>query len=301
MQRALLVTAGTLVGVAAAVSYVPSPAVPTAADSSLEGLGDFSPTRGASGTGSGSSAAAESGSTAADGVADPTTGADAGASPGGTAADTPVTDTPVAADTSTADPTGADGSAGDTSAAADASATQSSPSASRKPRKSSSAQRQSTPDSGRSPAQQSGTGSSVQKQRPAQVQKIRKPVRAPVRTPVRTPVRRPVQTPKPVAKPITPPASGGSSKKFTGSVAGTPFGPVQVSILVSNNRIVDATAVKFPTDAPLSVQLARSAIPKLRQETLASQSADVANVSGASYTSGGWKKSLQAAISAAGL
>jgi uncharacterized protein with FMN-binding domain len=42
-------------------------------------------------------------------------------------------------------------------------------------------------------------------------------------------------------------------------------------------------------------------VPVLRQKTLAAQSANITGVSGASYTSYGWYKSLVSALSKAGL
>jgi uncharacterized protein with FMN-binding domain len=40
-------------------------------------------------------------------------------------------------------------------------------------------------------------------------------------------------------------------------------------------------------------------VPRLREETLSAQGADIDTVSGATYTSAGYRKSLQAALDAA--
>jgi uncharacterized protein with FMN-binding domain len=47
--------------------------------------------------------------------------------------------------------------------------------------------------------------------------------------------------------------------------------------------------------------IASIAIPKLQQQAVAAQSANINGVSGASYTSGGFAKSLQSALKQAGL
>ena len=66
-------------------------------------------------------------------------------------------------------------------------------------------------------------------------------------------------------------------------------------------RITDAQALQFPSADPKSVQIAKTALPKLRSETLSAQSGSIAVVSGATYTSKGWISSLQSALSKAGL
>ena len=96
------------------------------------------------------------------------------------------------------------------------------------------------------------------------------------------------------AKPI-----GGVTGSFTGSVANTRYGPVQVKITVENGKIVDAQAVQAPSGS--NDRYTQKAVPVLRQQTIAIQSANVQGVSGASFTSYGWYQSLASAISKAGL
>jgi uncharacterized protein with FMN-binding domain len=103
--------------------------------------------------------------------------------------------------------------------------------------------------------------------------------------------------PKPSPKP-TPPAQ---PKTYAGNVVSTAFGPMQVSITVLDGRITDAQALQFPSADPKSVEIAKTALPKLRSETLSAQSGSIAVVSGATYTSKGWISSLQSALSKAGL
>jgi uncharacterized protein with FMN-binding domain len=77
------------------------------------------------------------------------------------------------------------------------------------------------------------------------------------------------------------------------------YGNVQVKITVVNGRITDAVAVKAPSGR--NDRWTNMAVPILKQQTLAAQSADIQGASGASYTSYGWYTSLQGALAQAGL
>lgn len=100
------------------------------------------------------------------------------------------------------------------------------------------------------------------------------------------------------AAPAKPAAPTGS---FTGSSVSTQFGNVQVQIVVSGGKITDVKALRLTDDGGRSVQISNYAAPILRSEVLQSQSAQVASVSGATYTSDGYLTSLQSALSKAGL
>jgi uncharacterized protein with FMN-binding domain len=92
-----------------------------------------------------------------------------------------------------------------------------------------------------------------------------------------------------------------SDKKWTGSNVNTPFGSVQVRLTVASGVITDVTAVHLTNAGGRSVQISNYAAPILRQEVLASQSANVSNVGGATYTSQAYLSSVQAALDQAGL
>jgi uncharacterized protein with FMN-binding domain len=85
----------------------------------------------------------------------------------------------------------------------------------------------------------------------------------------------------------------------TGSAAQTRFGDVQVQITVSSGAITDVTVLAYPNGDPRSAAISSQTLPVLIEETLASQSADVDTLSGATYTSEGYRTSLQSAIDAA--
>jgi uncharacterized protein with FMN-binding domain len=87
----------------------------------------------------------------------------------------------------------------------------------------------------------------------------------------------------------------GGAQAATGDAAQTQYGAVQVKITFVNNKITKAEAVQAPKGGQ-SDQVTANAIPKLNQAALTAQSADIDAVSGATYTSAGYKKSLQSAI-----
>ncbi|MER6536254.1 FMN-binding protein [Streptomyces sp900105755] len=89
------------------------------------------------------------------------------------------------------------------------------------------------------------------------------------------------------------------AKTLTGQVAQTQYGPVQVRITVSGGKITKAEAVQAPKGGTSDQKTALS-VPKLNQEAVAAQSANIDSVSGATYTSTGYKQSLQSALDQAG-
>ncbi|MFK4112798.1 FMN-binding protein [Streptomyces sp. NPDC002176] len=99
-------------------------------------------------------------------------------------------------------------------------------------------------------------------------------------------------------------AAGGSSgvaqaRTVTGKAEQTPYGAVQVRVTLSGKKITKAEAVQAPK-GPTSDDKTALAVPRLNQAAVASGSADIDSVSGATYTSTGYKKSLQSALDQAG-
>ncbi|MFI6655623.1 FMN-binding protein [Streptomyces sp. NPDC050523] len=96
--------------------------------------------------------------------------------------------------------------------------------------------------------------------------------------------------------------SGGSvtgTKTVTGDTVQTRWGPVQVRITVKNGKLTEVTAVSYPTDNPRDQEINSFALPRLRSEALQAQSANIDTVSGATYTSDGYRQSLQSALDSA--
>ncbi|WP_371658743.1 FMN-binding protein [Streptomyces sp. NBC_00280] len=92
-------------------------------------------------------------------------------------------------------------------------------------------------------------------------------------------------------------SNGGGT--YTGSVVQTEYGPVQVRVTLTKGRITSASAVQAPSGGR-SDQISGDAIPKLNQEAVTAGDGDIDAVSGASYTSAGYKESLQSALDQAG-
>ncbi|WP_431985926.1 FMN-binding protein [Streptomyces griseoflavus] len=89
------------------------------------------------------------------------------------------------------------------------------------------------------------------------------------------------------------------ARTVTGDAAQTQYGPVQVRITVSGGKITKAEAVRTP-EGGQSDRITSNAVPKLNQAAVTAGSADIDAVSGATYTSAGYKQSLQSALDKAG-
>lgn len=103
------------------------------------------------------------------------------------------------------------------------------------------------------------------------------------------------------APPTAPAAAAASAGSFTGSSVSTPYGSVQIQIVVANHKITDVKALHLTDRGGRSVQISNDAAPILRSEVLSSQSAQVSSVSGATYTSDAYLTSLQSALDQAGI
>ncbi|MFM1757442.1 MAG: hypothetical protein RL193_19 [Actinomycetota bacterium] len=94
-------------------------------------------------------------------------------------------------------------------------------------------------------------------------------------------------------------SSAGVTGSFTGDAVDIGYGLMQVKITVSNGKITEAVAVQTPDGR--NQRWTDMAVPQLRSQTLAAQSAAISGVSGASYTAYGWYKSLITALEKAGM
>ena len=80
----------------------------------------------------------------------------------------------------------------------------------------------------------------------------------------------------------------------------TQFGNMQVSVTIANGAITAVTPLQLTNRGGRSVAISNQAAPILRSEVLAAQSANVQSVSGATYTTQGYLRSLQSALDTAG-
>ena len=94
-------------------------------------------------------------------------------------------------------------------------------------------------------------------------------------------------------------------RAVTGNVADTVYGPVQVQLVVRSSpgtskdavgKIVKVNILEQPSATQEDTQIGQMAFPQLISQTLTAQSARIDTVSGATYTSGGYLKSLQSAL-----
>jgi uncharacterized protein with FMN-binding domain len=85
----------------------------------------------------------------------------------------------------------------------------------------------------------------------------------------------------------------------TSAPLATPFSLVQVRVTLTRGRLTDVETVALTGEGPHTQALNARAEPILRREALQAHSARIDVVSGATYTSRVWIKSLREAIEAA--
>ena len=98
------------------------------------------------------------------------------------------------------------------------------------------------------------------------------------------------------AAPAPVSAGSGTGTAVTGNVIMTGYGPTQVQVTLNAGKIVKVTVLQHTDDGVNSQMIDSRALPLLNNETLTAQSAKINAVSGASYTSAGYIKSLQSAL-----
>ncbi|MEU1290455.1 FMN-binding protein [Kitasatospora sp. NPDC005856] len=88
----------------------------------------------------------------------------------------------------------------------------------------------------------------------------------------------------------------GTTRKVSGDTVNTRYGPVQVQVTLAGSRITAVDVVRYPNSERRDREINSSALPVLNQEAIAAQSARIDVVSGATYTSDGYVRSLQSAL-----
>ncbi|MFC4534302.1 FMN-binding protein [Sphaerisporangium dianthi] len=96
-------------------------------------------------------------------------------------------------------------------------------------------------------------------------------------------------------------AGAGGGKAVTGDAADTRWGPVQVQVTLSGRKVTAIKVLQSPDGNRRDIVINERALPILTQEALTAQSAQIDTVSGATYTSDGYIRSLQSALDKAGL
>ncbi|UOX85573.1 FMN-binding protein [Amycolatopsis sp. FBCC-B4732] len=104
--------------------------------------------------------------------------------------------------------------------------------------------------------------------------------------------------PAPSAAPSTAPSTSDSSNATVttqGSAESSTYGTVQVQVTFTGSRLTAITLLQAPNEGR-----ALTALPRLQDEAMQAQSADIDTITGATETSESYKTSLQAAIDARG-
>lgn len=117
------------------------------------------------------------------------------------------------------------------------------------------------------------------------------------------PATTPTPTTTPPAPTPTPPPVANTGKYKNGSYTGPSvdayYGSVQVKVVISGGEITDVQFLDYPQDRSTSRRINDRAMPYLISEAISIQDSKVDAVSGASFTSAAFKKSLASALSQA--
>ena len=103
----------------------------------------------------------------------------------------------------------------------------------------------------------------------------------------------------PTSAPVAAPKGQYRDGTYTGTSVDAYYGNIQVKIVVSGGKISDVQFLDYPQDRSNSVRINTYAMPLLKSEAIKVQSANVDAVSGASFSSAAFKKSLASALAQA--
>ena len=103
----------------------------------------------------------------------------------------------------------------------------------------------------------------------------------------------------PDVTPTPTPVGKYKNGSYIGNVIDASYGNVQVKVMISGGKIADVEFLDYPKSRQTSIQINERAMPYLISEAIALQDSNVDTVSGASFTSGAFRKSLSSALSQA--
>jgi uncharacterized protein with FMN-binding domain len=95
-------------------------------------------------------------------------------------------------------------------------------------------------------------------------------------------------------------SQGMADGTYDGPVTDAYYGPMQIEAVVQGGRVVSLRALQYPSDRRTSLAINRQALPMLRDEVIAAQSAEVDIITGATLTSQAFIRSLRGALAQAG-
>jgi len=89
-------------------------------------------------------------------------------------------------------------------------------------------------------------------------------------------------------------------QRAVGDAIPNQYGNVQVKVTVKGGKLTRVTFLDLPYGDPTSQSISDQVAPVLAQQAIDAQSANVAGISGATYTSDGYRQSLQSALDQVG-
>ena len=101
---------------------------------------------------------------------------------------------------------------------------------------------------------------------------------------------------QPSASAASAPSAHPPTRSVTGSSINTRYGAVQVQVTLAGTQLTDVLPLRLPDSNGVDQEIDQQVVPILIQETLTAQSANIQAVSGATYTSDGYVRSLQSAL-----
>ena len=102
--------------------------------------------------------------------------------------------------------------------------------------------------------------------------------------------------PAPTTGPAAQAGNSGPVRTATGTVEQYGYGELSVTVTARGTQITGVSVPLLRTAEPYSQQLAQQVIPMLRAEVLAAHGAQIHGVSGATYTSVAYVRSIQSAL-----
>jgi uncharacterized protein with FMN-binding domain len=108
-----------------------------------------------------------------------------------------------------------------------------------------------------------------------------------------------IDSPDPTATATTATNSLYKDGSYTGKVADAQWGDVQVKAIIKSGKITDVQFLQYPNNDRRSQQINQYATPRLTQEAIQVQSAQVDIITGATLTSRAFIESLSDALSQA--
>ena len=117
--------------------------------------------------------------------------------------------------------------------------------------------------------------------------------------PTTTPNNNPTLTGNETTNPTPTTQSGYKDGQYTGQVANTIYGDVQVMTIISGGKIVNIKMLKAPDKPGYTTELTNSSFPLMITEAILVQSAKVNTVTGATQNTEGFSQSLETALSMA--